>query len=109
MAVPSQDMVLGSYYLTMVRENEKGAGKVFRDFNEALMALPVRCGGIACPHQSPRLPEIGGTKVTKIIDATVGRIIFNDPIPRTWAMWTAPIPTSSLTWRSLSWSAKGAG
>ena len=36
--VPTQDMILGSYYLTTVRENEEGAGKVFRDENEALMA-----------------------------------------------------------------------
>ena len=36
--VPTQDMILGSYYLTTVRENEEGAGKIFRDENEALMA-----------------------------------------------------------------------
>ena len=50
--VPTQDMILGSYYLTTVRENEEGAGKVFRDENEALMAYaehvvtlhaPIKC------------------------------------------------------------------
>ena len=81
-AVPSQDMVLGSYYLTMVRENEKGAGKVFRDFNEALMAYQSGVVGLHAPIKVRVSREIGGTKVTKIIDATVGRIIFNDPIPQ---------------------------
>ena len=42
-AVPSQDMVLGSYYLTMKKEGEKGEGKVFRDVNEALMAYQEGC------------------------------------------------------------------
>ena len=37
-AVPTQDMVLGSYYLTMEKDGEKGEGKIFRDVNEALMA-----------------------------------------------------------------------
>ena len=81
-AVPTQDMVLGSYYLTMKKDGEKGEGKVFRDFNEALMAYQ---DGVVSLHAAIKVrvtKEIGDRKVSKIIDATVGRIIFNDPIPQ---------------------------
>ncbi len=81
-AVPTQDMVLGSYYLTMVKEGEKGEGKIFRDFNEALMAYQ---DGIVSLHAAIKVrvtKEIGDQTVSRIIDATVGRIIFNDPIPQ---------------------------
>ncbi len=81
-AVPTQDMVLGSYYLTMVKEGEKGEGKVFRDFNEALMAYQ---DGVVSLHAAIKVrvtKEIGDQTVSRIIDATVGRIIFNDPIPQ---------------------------
>ncbi len=81
-AVPSQDMVLGSYYLTMVREDEPGAGKVFRDFNEALMAYHAGVVGLHAPIKVRVTKEIGSKKISKIIDVTVGRIIFNDPIPQ---------------------------
>ncbi|MCM1578474.1 MAG: DNA-directed RNA polymerase subunit beta' [Ruminococcus sp.] len=81
-AVPSQDMVLGSYYLTMKKEGEKGEGKVFRDVNEALMAYQE---GIVTLHAAIKVritKEIGGRKVSKIIDCTVGRLIFNENIPQ---------------------------
>ena len=80
--VPTQDMVLGSYYLTMVRENEPGAGKVFRDTAEALMAYDAKVVGLHAPIKVRITKEIGGKKVSRIIDATVGRLIFNDPIPQ---------------------------
>ena len=80
--VPTQDMVLGSYYLTMVREDEIGAGKVFRDVSEALMAYDAKVVGLHAPIKVRVSKEIGGKKVSKIIDATVGRLIFNDPIPQ---------------------------
>ena len=80
--VPTQDMVLGSYYLTMVRENEPGAGKVFRDPAEALMAYDAKAVGLHAPIKVRITRELGGKKVSKIIDATVGRLIFNDPIPQ---------------------------
>ena len=80
--VPTQDMVLGSYYLTMVRENEPGAGKVFRDPAEALMAYDAKAVGLHAPIRVRITRELAGKKVSKIIDATVGRLIFNDPIPQ---------------------------
>ncbi len=80
--VPSQDMVLGSYYLTIVRENEKGAGKVFRDFNEVLMAYSEGVIGLHAPIKVRNSKMIDGEMKSKIIDATAGHIIFNTPIPQ---------------------------
>ena len=81
-AVPTQDMVLGSYYLTMVREKEKGAGKVFRDFDEALLAYDSGVVGLHAPIKVRNTVEIDGEERTMLIDATVGQIIFNTPIPQ---------------------------
>ena len=80
--VPTQDMVLGSYYLTIVREYEKGAGKVFRDFNEALMAYAEGAVGLHAPIKVRNYKMVDGEMKSRIINATVGQIIFNDPIPQ---------------------------
>ena len=80
--VPTQDMVLGSYYLTMERDDEPGAGKVFRDENEALMAYDAGVVGIHAPIKVRVTKYVNGEKISRIIDATVGRIIFNGPIPQ---------------------------
>ena len=80
--VPTQDMVLGSYYLTMLREEEPGAGKVFRDFNEATMAYQAGVVGLHAPIKVRVTRQVGDERVSHIIDTTVGRIIFNDPIPQ---------------------------
>ena len=80
--VPTQDMVLGSYYLTMVRENEKGAGKAFRDFDEALMAYNEGAVTLHAPIKVRRTIDINGVPASNIIQTTVGRIIFNTPIPQ---------------------------
>ncbi len=80
--VPTQDMVLGSYYLTLIKHGEKGEGKVFRDFNEALMAYAEGEVGLHAPIKVRVTKTIGDKRISKIIDATVGRIIFNEPIPQ---------------------------
>ena len=80
--VPTQDMVLGSYYLTIVKEGEKGEGKTFRDFNEAIMAYSE---GDICLHAIINVRvfrDVDGKKRSKMIKTTVGRIIFNQPIPQ---------------------------
>ena len=81
--VPTQDMVLGSYYLTIDKPGEKGEGKVFRDFNEAIMAYNE---GDITIHSAIKVrvtKDVGGDHPeTKIIDATVGRILFNEHIPQ---------------------------
>ena len=80
--VPTQDMILGSYYLTTVRENEEGAGKVFRDENEALMAYAEHIVTLHAPIKVRRTMVIDGVERTGLVDATVGRIIFNNPVPQ---------------------------
>ena len=80
--VPTQDMILGSYYLTTVRENEEGAGKVFRDENEALMAYAEHIVTLHAPIKVRRTMVIDGVERTGLVDATAGRIIFNNPVPQ---------------------------
>ena len=80
--VPTQDMILGSYYLTTVRENEEGAGKIFRDENEALMAYAEHVVTLHAPIKVRRTMVIDGVERTGLVDATVGRIIFNNPVPQ---------------------------
>ena len=80
--VPTQDMILGSYYLTTVRENDEGAGKVFRDENEALMAYAEHIVTLHAPIKVRRTMVIDGVERTGLVDATVGRIIFNNPVPQ---------------------------
>ncbi len=81
--VPTQDMVLGSYYLTMKKdENEKGAGKVFRDIDEAMMAYAEGEVSLHAPVKVRLTKNINGVDKTKLVDVTVGRLIFNTPIPQ---------------------------
>ena len=72
--VPTQDMILGSYYLTTVRENDEGAGKVFRDENEALMAYAEHIVTLHAPIKVRRTMTIDGVERTGLVEATVGRI-----------------------------------
>ena len=81
--VPTQDMVLGSYYLTIVKEDEAGAGKVFKDKNEAIMAYNDGVVGLHAPIKVRMKGEdANGNPITRIIDATVGFLIFNESIPQ---------------------------
>ena len=81
-AVPSQDMILGSYYLTMDKAGEPGEGKVFRDFDEAMMAYDNGVLGLHAPIKIRKTMTINGVEKTKLINATLGRLIFNRPIPQ---------------------------
>ena len=80
--VPTQDMVLGSYYLTLDKDGEMGEGKVFRDTDEVIMAYQT---GVIALHAKIKVRREGvfnGRKISRLIDTTVGRIIFNRPIPQ---------------------------
>ena len=81
-AVPTQDMVLGSYYLTLSKAGEPGEGKVFRDFNEALMAYQEHLVTLQSAIKVRVTKDIGEEVITRIIDTTVGKIIFNEHIPQ---------------------------
>ena len=79
---PTQDMVMGCYYLTMIRPGAKGEGKIFHSEDEAIMAYQT--GEIALQAQVKiRLErEWNGEKRRKVVDTTVGRVIFNNAIPQ---------------------------
>ncbi len=79
--VPSQDMVLGSYYLTIERP-EEGVGKIFSNMDEVLLALNEKVIGIHSPIKMRITKEIDGEMRTGIIDCTAGRLIFNERIPQ---------------------------
>ncbi|MBO4972990.1 MAG: DNA-directed RNA polymerase subunit beta' [Clostridia bacterium] len=81
-AVPSQDMILGSYYLTMDKAGEKGEGMVFRDFNEANLAYENGMLGLHAPIKVINTKVIDGVEKSKLITATLGRLIFNKAIPQ---------------------------
>ena len=80
--VPTQDMVLGSYYLTLIKEGEKGEGKVFRDVNEAIMAYEEGSLELHALCKIRMTREIEGKTVSKLVETTLGRVIFNNPIPQ---------------------------
>ena len=80
--VPTQDMVLGSYYLTLEKDGEPGEGKIFRDFDEAIMAYDAHIVGLHAKIKVRRTMEIDGKMVSRLVDTTVGRMIFNRPIPQ---------------------------
>lgn len=92
--VPTQDMILGSYYLTIVRDDEEGAwqfdengkvlktGKIFKDPDEALMAYDAGVVGMHAPIKVRVTKQIDGKTVQKVIVTTVGCIIFNSAIPQ---------------------------
>ena len=82
-AVPSQDMVLGIYYLTQERPGAAGEGKAFKSINEAILAYE---NGVVTLHSkvkvrvSKTMPD--GTVKTGIVESTVGRFLFNEIIPQ---------------------------
>jgi DNA-directed RNA polymerase subunit beta' len=81
-AVPTQDMVLGSYYMTIVKDGAKGEGKAFSSLDEAVMAYE---NGDITLHSKIKVritKEIDGVKKSKLIDCTVGRLLFNEGIPQ---------------------------
>ncbi len=81
-AVPSQDMILGSYYLTLDKDGEKGEGKAFKDPEEALMAYDAKDITLHSKIKIRRSVEINGTVYTGLVDTTVGLMIFNNPVPQ---------------------------
>lgn len=81
-SVPTQDMILGSYYLTMTKEGAKGEGKVFSSPNEAIMAYENHEIELQSLIKVRMTRETNGEEEHRIIETTVGRIIFNESIPQ---------------------------
>ena len=80
--VPTQDMILGSYYLTLVKPEEIGHGKVFRNVDEAMMAYDEGDIGLHAPIKIRMTKEVDGVTYTELLDTTLGKVIFNNPIPQ---------------------------
>ena len=81
-AVPSQDMVLGIYYLTQERPGAKGEGKIFKSINEAVLAYE---NGIITLHAKIMVhvtKNINGEELSGNIESTLGRLIFNEILPQ---------------------------
>ena len=96
-AVPSQDMVLGIYYLTQERPGNPGEGKFFKSVNEAILAyenkvitlqsrIKVRC--------SKTMPD--GTVITGNVESTLGRFLFNEILPQDLGYVDRSIPGNEL-------------
>lgn len=79
---PQQDIVLGSYYLTMVRPGAKGENGIFISEDEAIMAYTLKDLDLQASIYVRRSLEIDGEVVTGRVKTTVGRIIFNQVIPQ---------------------------
>ena len=80
--VPTQDMILGSYYLTMVVDGEIGEGTYFKDEDEALMAYANGDVGLHAKVFIKMFKQIDGVLKSKKIETTVGRVIYNQEIPQ---------------------------
>ncbi|MGN0525210.1 DNA-directed RNA polymerase subunit beta', partial [Eubacterium sp.] len=94
-AVPSQDMVIGSYYLTMIKDGEPGCPytevingeevkryRIFRDVDEAMMAYQEGSLGLHAECKIRFSGEINGEMKSSIVTTTIGRVIFNKPVPQ---------------------------
>jgi len=79
---PTQDMVLGCYYLTADEDGVPGEGKYFSSPEEAIMAYQLGYIHIHAKIKVKMTKEIDGVKKSKIIETTVGKILFNEAIPQ---------------------------
>ena len=81
--VPTQDMILGAYYLTVQIDGEKGEGMYFKDEDEAMMAYQNGDVGLHCKIKVRRFKtDENGNVRSKTIETTVGRLIYNQGIPQ---------------------------
>ena len=79
---PSQDMVIGCYYLSCIRPGAKGEGRCFANEDEAIMAYNEHIIGVHQPVWIRVTKEVNGEKLSHVVRATAGRIIFNRNIPQ---------------------------
>jgi DNA-directed RNA polymerase subunit beta' len=80
--VPTQDMVMGIYYLTIDKEGEKGEGKVFGSVEEAIMAYDQHELELHAKIKVRMTKTINGQKRSELVESTLGRFIFNEQIPQ---------------------------
>ena len=95
-AVPSQDMVLGIYYLTQERPGAKGEGKSFKNLNEAILAYE---NGVITLHSRIKVrvtKSIDGEVKSGTVESTLGRFLFNEIIPQDLGFVDRTIPGNEL-------------
>ncbi len=96
-AVPSQDMVLGIYYLTQERPGAKGEGKYFKNLNEAILAYEnqvITLHSRVKVKVTKELPD--GTILSDIVESTLGRFIFNEILPQDLGFVDRSSPENAL-------------
>ena len=96
-AVPSQDMVLGIYYLTQERPGAEGEGKFFKSVNEAILAYENKVITLHAKIKvrvTKTMPD--GTEMSGIVESTVGRFIFNEILPQDLGFVDRSIPGNEL-------------
>ena len=97
-AVPSQDMVLGIYYLTQERPGEIGEGKFFKNLNEAILAYEngvIKLQSRIKVRVSKNMPD--GTVMTGTVESTLGRFLFNEILPQDLGFVDRKIPGNELS------------
>ncbi|MBU5461711.1 DNA-directed RNA polymerase subunit beta', partial [Lachnoclostridium sp. MSJ-17] len=95
-AVPTQDMILGSYYLTLDKDGERGEGKIFRNVDEVMMAYQTGVIELHSKIKVRREMEIDGEMQSALVDTTIGKIIFNNPIPQDLGFVDRSIPENKF-------------
>ena len=96
-AVPSQDMVLGIYYLTQERPGNPGEGKFFKSVNEAILAYENKVITLQSRIKvriTKTMPD--GTEMTGIVESTLGRFLFNEILPQDLGFVDRSIPGNEL-------------
>ncbi len=93
---PSQDMVIGCFYLTMDKPGAKGEGMIFCDTDEAKMAYANKEIELQSKIKVRMFGEYNGEKISKIIETTVGRIIFNEAVPQDLGVVDRSNPDTAL-------------
>ena len=108
-AVPTQDMVIGSYYLTMIKEGEPGCPhtevingeeitkyNIYRDTDEAMMAYQEGSLGLHSECLIRFTKEVDGAKKSHLVKTTIGRVIFNRPIPQDLGFVDRTVPENEF-------------
>ncbi len=96
-AVPSQDMVLGIYYLTQERPGNPGEGKFFKSVNEAILAYENKVITLQSRIKvriTKTMPD--GTEMTGIVESTLGRFLFNEILPQDLGFVDRSVPGNEL-------------
>ncbi|MCB2343315.1 DNA-directed RNA polymerase subunit beta' [Clostridium estertheticum] len=94
--VPTQDMVLGAYYLTIDKDGAKGEGRAFSSPDEVMMAYQVKDIAIHAKIKVKVSGVVNGISVTSVIETTPGKLIFNETIPQDLGFIDRSIPGNEL-------------